>query len=63
MPFYPTDTDKAIAVVYDLRDASQWTDADEVRRAWGRERPVAHTLDNDHILIEYEAGGAREISA
>jgi len=32
LPFYPTDADKAIAVVYDLRDASQWTDADEERR-------------------------------
>lgn len=63
MLFYSTDADKAIAVVYDLRDPAQWIDAGKERRAWGRERTVIHTLDSDHIIIEYKAGGALEASA
>ncbi len=63
MSFYTTNTDKAIAVLYDLRDPAQWAAAGETRRAWGRERTEIHVLDNDHIVIEYMAGGALEVSA
>lgn len=51
----------SVLVVYDLSDPLQWTAAGEERRAWGRERTIIHTLDNDHILIEYMAGGALEL--
>ena len=63
MPFYPNERVEAIAVVYDLRDPAQWTAAGEERRAWGRERTEIHVLTNDHIIIEYKAGGALEASA
>ncbi len=63
LAFYPTDADKAIAVLYDLRDPAQWAAASETRRAWGRERSEIHVLDNDHIVIEFRAGGALEVSA
>ena len=44
-------------MVYDLRDAAQWTAAGEARRAWGRDLAVIHDLDQDHVLIEFRAGG------
>lgn len=63
MSFYTPNTDEAIVVVYDLRDSVQWTTAGEARRAWGRERTAIHTIDNDHIAIEFKPGGALEVSA
>ena len=63
MSFYRTKHVEAILVIYDLTDPTQWTAADEERWAWGRERTIIHTLDNDHIIIEYRAGGALEASA
>ncbi len=63
MSFYPNERVEAILVFYDLRDPVQWTAAGEERRAWGRERTEIHVLDNDHIVIEYMAGGALEVSA
>ncbi len=59
---YPTDPGEAIAVLYDLRDPAQWAAAGEQRRAWGRERTEIHTLDVDHVVVEFQAGGARELS-
>ncbi len=61
MPFYPTDADEAIVVLYDLRDPDAWERAGRERRAWGRERTVVHALDNDHVVIEFMPGGAREL--
>ena len=58
MPFYPTERVEAILVLYDLRNPAQWTAAGEDRRAWGRERTAIHTLDLDHIIIEFLPGGA-----
>ena len=54
---------EGVLVLYDLRDTSQWNAAGEERKAWGCERTVIHTLDNDHIAIEYQPGGALEASA
>ena len=48
-------------VIYDLRDAAQWTAAGEECRAWGRERTEIHSLDNDHVVVEYKPGGALEL--
>ena len=45
-------------MLYDLADPEQWAAAGEERRAWGRGRTVIHTLDSDHIIIEYLPGGA-----
>ncbi len=63
MSFYTPDADEAIAVLYDLRDPDAWERAGRERRAWGRERTVVHALDNDHVVIEFMPGGARELSA
>jgi len=50
-------------VIYDLRDLEQWEQAGRDRRAWGRSRAEIHTLDNDHIVIEFKAGGELERAA
>jgi hypothetical protein len=63
LAFYPIEHVEAMAVLYDLRDPAQRTAAGEERRAWGRERTEIHVLSNDHIIIEYKAGGALEASA
>ena len=63
MTFYPIEHVEAMAVLYDLRNRAQWTAAGEERRAWGREGTEIHVPTNDHIIIEYKAGGALEASA
>ncbi len=50
-------------VVYDLRDPDQWERAREDREAWGRGFSEVHTLDTDHILIEFGPGGGRRRAA
>jgi hypothetical protein len=50
-------------VVYDLRDPEQWKRAGQDRHAWGRSMTDIHTLDTDHIVIEFRAGEALEASA
>ncbi len=50
-------------VIYDLRDVAAWQRAHEERGAWGRRRSKVHTLDNDHVIIEFEAGRKTEASA
>lgn len=52
-----------LIVVYDLADPEAWERAGRERAAWGRVRTKTHTLDNDHIAIEFRAGGALEKSA
>jgi hypothetical protein len=61
--FYPNDAHEAIVAAYDLRDPDAWERAGRERRAWGRERTVVHALDDDHVVIEFMPGGARELSA
>ncbi len=61
MSFYPTDADEAIVVFYDLADPDAWERAGRERRAWGREKTEIHPLTNDAIVIEFMAGGAREL--
>lgn len=61
--FYPKDVPEAMIVVYDLRDPAQWTGARRDREAWGRERSEIHPLDNDHVAIEFRAGGALGLEA
>lgn len=63
MSFYPKGVPEAMIVVYDLRDPAQWSGARRDREAWGRERSEIHTLDNDHVAIEFRLGGALELEA
>jgi hypothetical protein len=63
LSFYPTNTDEAIVVVYDLTDPDAWERAGRERRAWGRERAIIHPLTNNVIAVEFKPGGARELSA
>jgi hypothetical protein len=49
--------------VYDLRDPDAWERAGRERAAWGRMWTEIHTLDNDHVIIEFKPGGALEASA
>ena len=58
-----TTFDEAVFVVYDLRDPDAWTRAREQRAAWGRGRTEIYALDNDHVIIEFRAGGALGESA
>jgi hypothetical protein len=44
--------------VYDLRDPEAWERAGRERAAWGRIWTEIHTLDNDHVIIEFKPGGA-----
>jgi len=53
---------EAAFVVYDLRDRETWERARRERAAWGRERTMIHALDNDHVLLEFRASGALEVS-
>lgn len=50
-------------VLYDLRDAEAWKQADQGRRAWGRGMTEIYEIGPDHIIIEFRAGGALEQSA
>jgi hypothetical protein len=50
-------------VCYDLRNEEAWGRASRDREAWGREMTVIHTLDNNHIIVEFLAGGTLETSA
>lgn len=59
---YPMQT-TIVLVVYDLRDVRQWEQAGRDRRAWGREMTQIHALDDDHVVIEFMAGGALGASA
>lgn len=49
---------ESIWVLYDLRDPVAWKNAGHDRRAWGRDLSEIYDLDNDHIIIEFKAGGA-----
>lgn len=48
-------------VLYDLRDIEAWERAGRERQAWGTERTEIHTLDNDHLVIEFWPGAAQEV--
>lgn len=50
-------------VIYDLRDPTAWGRAGRDRQAWGRKWSEIHDLDNDHVVIEFKAGGALEDTA
>lgn len=50
-------------VIYDLRDPVAWERAGRDRHVWGRELSEIYDLDNDHVVIEFKAGGALEASA
>lgn len=60
--FYPDSLDSAL-VLYDLRDPEAWARARRERAAWGKSRTPIHTLDNDHIILEFRPGGAQEAKA
>lgn len=47
--------------LYDLSDPGAWERAGRELEAWGKSRSAVHTLDPDHIVIEYLAGGAVDI--
>ncbi len=61
-PLYPKSTE-SILVLYDLRDPEQWKRAGRDRRAWGRGVVEIHTLDRDHVVLEFRAGGVLEGTA
>lgn len=48
-------------VLYDLGDASAWQRAGDELEAWGKNRTKIHALGTDHILVEFYAGGARDL--
>lgn len=50
-------------VIYDLRVPEAWERAGRDRKAWGQEYAVIHTIDNDHVVIEFRPGGALGVSA
>lgn len=52
-----------VLVLYDLRDPGQWKQAGHDRETWGRECSVIHSLDHDHVVIEFRPGGALEATA
>ena len=58
-----TTARRGVLVIYDLREAKAWKRAHEERGTWGRGRSKVHTLDNDHVIIEFEAGRKTEASA
>ena len=66
MPEGYTKRPVAALVIYDLRDPKAFERARRERQAWvhlGRGRTEIHTLDNDHIVIEFRAGGAVDLEA
>ena len=54
---------RARVEVYDLRDPHAWEQASADRCAWGRERTKIHTLDRDHVAIEFKSCGALEAAS
>lgn len=50
-------------VIYDLRVPEAWERAAREREAWGQKHAETHTLDDNHVVIEFRAGGALEASA
>ena len=55
--FYPDSSGSAF-VIYDLRDTKAWKRAHRERAVWGRSRTPIHTLDRDHVVLEFRPGGA-----
>jgi hypothetical protein len=53
----------AVLIIYALRDPEAWERARRDRAFWGRERTEIHTLDSDHVVIEFKSSGALETSA
>ena len=49
--------------MYDLRSPEAWKRGRRERAACGKSCTSIHCLGTDHIIIEYRAGGALEISA
>jgi hypothetical protein len=60
---YPTAPRTGIVVVYDLGEPGSWEQACEDRAAWGKELTEIHTLNNNHVAIEFKPGGELEASA
>jgi hypothetical protein len=54
------DSPPGAVVIYDMRGPEARARVGRERAAWGRERATIHTLDNDHVVIEFRAGGALE---
>jgi hypothetical protein len=50
-------------VLYDLRNPEAWMRAHRERAAWGKDLSAVYVVDEDHIIIEFKAGGALEASA
>ncbi len=61
--FYPEQSGSALLVVYRLDDPQAWDRARRDRAAWGRNRCIIHTLDLDHIVLEFLPGGALDARA
>ena len=52
-----------IMKIYDLPDPEAWGLAGRERAAWGRQLTEIHTLNNDHIIIEFKLGDALEAAS
>jgi hypothetical protein len=53
----------AVLMIYALSHPEAWERARRDRASWGRERTEIHTLDSDHVVIEFKSSGALEASA
>lgn len=63
MSLYRNEIHEAIVVVFDLRDEAAFAQAQRERSAWARKFCIIHTLDNNHIALEFLPGGGLEASA
>ena len=54
---------EGVLVAVDLRDAEAWERTGRELRAWGRRYTRIHPMTNDVVVLEFLAGGAREVRA
>jgi hypothetical protein len=47
------------AIIYDLQDAHAWRQAHAHRRLWGRRFCEHYILDDKHVVVLFNPGGAR----
>lgn len=48
-------------VLYDLVDPQAWERAGREIQAWGKVHTTVCSLSSEHIIIEFRAGGARDL--
>lgn len=55
------DRGESTMVLYDLGNPEAWERAGREAQAWGKDRTTVYSLSSEHIVIEYRAGGARDL--